>query len=128
MAVVPLTKKKRLVGNNVSHSNRKTKREQQVNIQWKRFWLPEQKRWVRLKVSTSALRTIAKNGIESVLREAGLLKLTRKKKKSSNQTAEQAAKKDHDSSTTKGTKKTEAKTKKKTTAKKTEQKKEKEKG
>ena len=58
------------VGNNVSHSNNKTKRKFNPNIQKKRFYIPEEDRWVTLKVSTSMLRTINKNGITSVLKKA----------------------------------------------------------
>ena len=75
-----VTGKKGLVGNNVSHSKRRTKRVQEVNLQWKRFWIPEEKRFVRLRVATSTLRTIAKNGVSSVLRKAGLIKTSTAKK------------------------------------------------
>jgi large subunit ribosomal protein L28 len=61
-------------GNNVSHANNKTKRKWNPNLQWKRFWVPSENRFVRLRVSAAAMKTIDKNGIESVLREAGLLK------------------------------------------------------
>ena len=59
-----------MVGNNVSHSNRKTKRKFYPNLQTKKFYVPETGEWVILKVSTNALRTINKNGISSVLKEA----------------------------------------------------------
>ena len=58
------------IGNNVSHSNRKTKRKFYPNLQTKKFFIPESGEWVTLKVSTSALRTIDKNGITSVLKKA----------------------------------------------------------
>jgi large subunit ribosomal protein L28 len=61
-------------GNDVSHANNKTKRKWNPNLQWKRFWVPSENRFVRLRVSAAAMKTIDKNGIESVLREAGLLK------------------------------------------------------
>lgn len=61
-------------GNNVSHANNKTKRKWNPNLHWKRFWVPSENRFVRLRVSAAAMRNIDKNGIESVLREAGLLK------------------------------------------------------
>ncbi len=68
--VCQLTGKRPQVGNNVSHSNNKTKRRFLPNLQKKRFYLPEEDRWVTLKVSTSAIRTINKNGITSVLKKA----------------------------------------------------------
>ncbi len=58
------------VGNNVSHSNIKTKRKFRPNLHKKRFYIPEEDRWVTLKVSTKVLRTINKRGVLSVLREA----------------------------------------------------------
>jgi len=58
------------VGNNVSHSNIKTKRKFYPNLQKKRFYIPEEDRWVTLKVSTSTLRTINKNGLTAVLKKA----------------------------------------------------------
>ncbi len=59
-------------GHTVSHSNIKTKRKFNPNLQRKRFFVPEEDRWVELRVSTSALRTINKKGIYAVLKEAGL--------------------------------------------------------
>ena len=59
-----------MVGNNVSRSNRKTKRKFNPNLQTKKFFIPESGEWITLKVSTSALRTIDKNGITSVLKKA----------------------------------------------------------
>ncbi|GGX35873.1 50S ribosomal protein L28 [Pigmentiphaga litoralis] len=56
-------------GNNVSHANNKTKRRFLPNLQSRRFWVESENRFVRLRVSTNALRTIDKNGIESVLVE-----------------------------------------------------------
>ena len=58
-----LTGKKVMVGNNVSHSNIKTKRRFYPNLQTKRFYIPETGEWVTLKLSTSAIKTINKNGI-----------------------------------------------------------------
>jgi large subunit ribosomal protein L28 len=58
------------VGNNVSHANNKTKRRFYPNLQVKRFYIPEEGRWVTLKVSTKAIKTISKNGISAVLKEA----------------------------------------------------------
>ena len=58
-----------MVGNNVSHSNRKTRRYY-PNLQTKSFFIPETGEWVTLKVSANALRTINKKGIAAVLKEA----------------------------------------------------------
>jgi large subunit ribosomal protein L28 len=65
--VCQVTGKGPMVGNNVSHANNKTKRRFLPNLQSRRFWVESENRWVRLRVSTNALRTIDKNGIESVL-------------------------------------------------------------
>jgi large subunit ribosomal protein L28 len=59
-----------MVGNNVSHSNIKTRRKFYPNLQTKKFFVPEEDAWIELKVSTSALRTINKNGIYACLKEA----------------------------------------------------------
>jgi large subunit ribosomal protein L28 len=58
-----------MVGNNVSHANNKTKRRFLPNLQSRRFWVESENRWVRLRVSASAIRTIDKNGIDAVLTE-----------------------------------------------------------
>ncbi len=68
--VCQITGKKTRVGNNVSHANNKTKRRFYPNLQKKRFYIPEEDAWVTLKVSTSALRNITKNGISAVLKKA----------------------------------------------------------
>ncbi|GAA4001783.1 50S ribosomal protein L28 [Comamonas faecalis] len=65
--VCEVTGKKPQVGHKVSHSNIKTKRRFLPNLQYKRFWVENENRWVRLRVSSAALRLIDKNGIESVL-------------------------------------------------------------
>ncbi|NYT65121.1 50S ribosomal protein L28 [Alcaligenaceae bacterium] len=65
--VCQVTGKGPMVGNNVSHANNKTKRRFLPNLQSRRFWVESENRWVRLRVSTRALRTIDKNGIDSVL-------------------------------------------------------------
>ena len=67
-----LTGKKPLVGNRVSHSNRKTKRRQLPNIKDKRIYVAELDRWVRVRLSTRALRTVHRKGLMSYLRESGL--------------------------------------------------------
>jgi len=68
--VCQVTGKRPRVGNNVSHANNKTKRKFYPNVQKKKFFLPEENRWITLKVSTKGLRTINKNGITSVLKKA----------------------------------------------------------
>ena len=65
--VCQVTGKKPMVGNNVSHANNKTKRRFLPNLQSRRFWVESENRWVRLRVSTNAIRTIDKLGIEAVL-------------------------------------------------------------
>ena len=67
--ICQLTGKRPIVGNNVSHSNRKTKRRFLPNLKTKRFFIPETGEWVTLKVSMSALRTIDKLGIYQYLKE-----------------------------------------------------------
>ena len=70
--VCQITCKKVVSGNNVSKSNRKTKRKFYPNLQTKKFYLPEQDKWVTLKVSAAAIRTINKKGINAVMNEAKL--------------------------------------------------------
>ena len=65
--VCQVTGKAPMVGNNVSHANNKTKRRFLPNLQSRRFWVESENRWVRLRVSTHALRTIDKLGIDAVL-------------------------------------------------------------
>ncbi len=67
--VCQVTGKKTQVGNNVSHANNKTKRRFLPNLQYRRFWIESQKRWVSLRVSNAGLRNIDKKGIEVVLEE-----------------------------------------------------------
>jgi large subunit ribosomal protein L28 len=64
-----LTGKRPVSGNNVSHANNKTKRRFEPNLQWKRLWLPSEKRWVRLRLSAKAIKIVNKRGIESVVAE-----------------------------------------------------------
>ena len=56
-------------GNNVSHANNKTRRRFLPTLHERRFWVASENRWVKLRVSTAAMRTIDKNGIDSVLAE-----------------------------------------------------------
>jgi len=62
-----ITGKTVMVGNNVSHANNKTRRRFLPNLQYRRFWVESEKRWVRLRVSSKGLRTIDKKGIDAVL-------------------------------------------------------------
>ena len=68
--VCELTGKKAMVGNNVSHAMNKTKRKFDANLIKKRFYVPEEDKWVVLKISTAALKNINKKGITAVLKEA----------------------------------------------------------
>lgn len=68
--ICEITGKKVMVGNNVSHANNRTKRKFYPNLQTKKFFVPETKEWVVLKVSANALRTINKKGISAVLKQA----------------------------------------------------------
>jgi large subunit ribosomal protein L28 len=67
--VCQVTGKRPITGNTVSHSNIKTKRRFLPNLQTKRFFLVEEDRWVTLKVSSEAIRTINKNGLSAVVKE-----------------------------------------------------------
>jgi len=68
--VCEITGKKAMFGNNVSFSVNKTRRRFNVNLSKKRFYIPEEDRWVTLKVSAKALKIINKKGISAVLKEA----------------------------------------------------------
>jgi large subunit ribosomal protein L28 len=65
--VCQVTGKGPMVGNNVSHANNKTKRRFLPNLQSRRFWVESENRWIRLRVTTNAIRTIDKLGIDAVL-------------------------------------------------------------
>lgn len=65
--VCQVTGKRPMVGHNVSHANNKTKRRWLPNLQYRRFWIEGENRWVRLRVSNAALRLIDKVGIEKVV-------------------------------------------------------------
>lgn len=67
-----LTGKRRNVGMKVSHSHIRTKKVQLPNIQTKRVWFEDEDRWVRVRVSTRALRTITKKGLSTFLRDNGM--------------------------------------------------------
>jgi large subunit ribosomal protein L28 len=67
--VCQVTGKRPLVGANVSHSNRHTKRRFEVNIRAKRFWLEDEKRWITLRLSARGMRRIDKLGLHAVIAE-----------------------------------------------------------
>lgn len=76
--VCQITGKRPRVGNKVSHANNKTKRRFYPNLQKKRFFIPEEGKWITLKLSAKAIKTINKKGISAVLkdaRERGMLSL-----------------------------------------------------
>jgi large subunit ribosomal protein L28 len=56
-----------MVGNNVSHANNKTKRRFMPNLQYRRFWVESENRWVRLRITAAGLRLIDKKGIDAIL-------------------------------------------------------------
>jgi large subunit ribosomal protein L28 len=68
--VCQVTGKKAMHGNNVSHSKRRTKRKFYPNLFEKKYYLPEEKRWIKLKVSAAGIRLINKKGLENALKEA----------------------------------------------------------
>lgn len=68
--VCQITGKRMITGNNVSHANNRTKRKFYPNLQTKKFYVPEEDKYVTLKVSTSGIRTINKKGISAALKEA----------------------------------------------------------
>ena len=65
--VCQVTGKGPMTGNNVSHANNKPKRRWLPNLQYRRFWVESENRWVRLRISNAALRLIDKKGIDVVL-------------------------------------------------------------
>ncbi|MFN8210371.1 MAG: 50S ribosomal protein L28 [Bacteroidales bacterium] len=68
--VCQVTGKRAMNGNNVSHSKRRTKRKFLPNLFDKKYYLPEEKRWITLKVSAAGIRLINKKGLASTLKEA----------------------------------------------------------
>lgn len=70
MKVCEITGKVAMVGNNVSHSNRKTKRKFSPNLKTKRFWSEEEGRWITLRVSAAGMKTINKKGLATALKDA----------------------------------------------------------
>jgi large subunit ribosomal protein L28 len=65
--VCQVTGKAPMTGNNISHANNKTKRRFLPNLQRRRFWVESENRWVSMRLTNAALRTIDKNGIDAVL-------------------------------------------------------------
>lgn len=68
--VCQVTGKKAMTGNSVSHSNHRTKRKFQPNLHKRRFYIPEQDKWVTLLVSAKGIRTINRKGISAVIKDA----------------------------------------------------------
>jgi large subunit ribosomal protein L28 len=68
--ICQVTGKKAMVGNNVSHSKRRTKRKFYPNLFTKKYYIPEEERWVSLKISAAGIRLISKKGLNVVLKEA----------------------------------------------------------
>lgn len=68
--ICQITGKRVIVGNRVSHSNIKTKRKFYPNLQTKKFYVPEEDKWITLKVSAAGIRIINKKGIAAALKEA----------------------------------------------------------
>ena len=65
--VCQVTGKKPMLGNNVSHANNKTRRRFLPNLQYRRFWVESENRWVSMRLSQAGLRTIDRKGIDAVL-------------------------------------------------------------
>lgn len=68
--ICQVTGKKAVIGNNVSHSKRRTKRKFYPNLFTKKYYLPDEKRWISLKISASGIRLINKKGLTVALKEA----------------------------------------------------------
>ena len=68
--ICQITGKKSMGGNNVSHANNRTKRRFYPNLQDKKFFLEDEDRWITLRVSANGIRTIAKKGLRSALKDA----------------------------------------------------------
>ncbi len=67
--VCDVTGKRPMFGNNVSHANNKSRRRFNINLQRKKFWLPDEKRFISLRLSTKGMRIIDKKGISKVVKE-----------------------------------------------------------
>ena len=69
-SICEITGKRMITGNRVSHSNVKTKRRFYPNLQKKKFYIPEEDKWIVLTVSTEGIRTINKKGIKNAMKDA----------------------------------------------------------
>ncbi len=67
--ICQVTGKRALVGNKVSHSNRKNKRRFEINLQAKRFWFEEENRWIKLRVSCHGMKIIDRRGVGTIVKE-----------------------------------------------------------
>lgn len=67
--VCQVTGKKAIVGHKVSHSNKKAKKRFEINLRSKRYWFEEENRWIRLRLTARAMRTIDKRGLAAVVKE-----------------------------------------------------------
>jgi large subunit ribosomal protein L28 len=67
--VCQVTGKRALVGNKVSHSNKKSKRRFEINLRTKRFWLEDEGRWIKLRVTARGMKVIDKRGLATVIKE-----------------------------------------------------------
>ena len=65
--ICPITGKRTVFGNRVSHAHNKTRRRWEPNLQWKRIWVPSEKCFIRMRVSARGLRTVQKIGVERAL-------------------------------------------------------------
>ena len=68
--VCQITGRKRMIGNNVAHSNLRTKRDFALNLKTKKFWSEAEQRFITLKVTTKGMRIIEKNGLDATLKDA----------------------------------------------------------
>ena len=68
--ICQITGKKVMVGNNVSHAKNKTKRKFYPNLHQKKFYLPEEDKWINIKICSSALKAINRDGISAVIKKA----------------------------------------------------------
>ena len=68
--VCQITGRKRMIGNNVSHSRRRTKRTFDLNLKTKKFWSETEQRFITLKVTCKGMRNIEKNGLDACIKEA----------------------------------------------------------
>jgi large subunit ribosomal protein L28 len=72
--ICELTGTRPMVGNNVSHAHNKTRRRFLPNLQKKRIWLPEEKKWITLKITAKAMKTLDKKGYKAMLKDLNATK------------------------------------------------------